>query len=209
MKIGSSLRQSLRYTISKLLLAVFAYLSLFAVNSCGLQENSLPSVNEEYSTQELNVSGDMTVLDLATVAEDLIDDWQPRPYLHSLLFRLGCDGFVRSASFEYITKRPRLWYERQVYARVKFDFEKGKVKLHREDVNDAGLLDTRLNLDELETDVHHVVAITNAQGGAAYCKQTPEHYVNASLDRDVWTISYGRRGELIHDLVVTFDAHIQ
>ncbi len=188
------------------LVAIFAGLLSLAISACDAVNERIPDVDEEFSTTELQANNQMTVIELADIAGDLVHDWQPQAYLHELSFGLTHDGSIRGGVFDYVSKKRFLWHERQAIAHVTFDFENEKVILHAADVNSSGPSDSRLNLAELELDIHSIVAAANVQGGAEYCERVADCFIIAGLDNSTWTVSYGPPGEIIHDLEIKLDA---
>jgi hypothetical protein len=188
------------------LIVVFMGLVSLATSACDAMNERIPDVDKKFSTTELQVNNQMTVIELADIADGLIHDWQPQAYLHEVSFGLTYDGFIRGGVFDYVSKKRFLWHERQAIAQVTFDFENEKVILHAVDVNSSGPSDSRLNLAELEVDIHSIVSAANAQGGTEYCEQVANCFIIAGLDNSVWTVSYGRPGEIIHDLEIKLNA---
>ena len=198
--------QNLRRFWRRFLAVFLAGLIAVTTSACDALNERIPDIDKEFSTAELQVNNQMTAIELVSVADNLIHDWQPQAYLHKMSFGLTHDGVLRGGVFSYVSKKRFLWHERQAIAQVVFYFESAKATLHGADVNSSGPPDSRLNLNELEVDVHSVVAQANAQGGTEYCERVADCTIVAELDADGWLVSYAPPGELIYDLGIKIDA---
>ncbi len=194
-----------RYRSSFLIVVLMGLISL-TISACDAMNERIPDSDKEFSTIELKVNNQMTALELANVADGLIHNWQPQAYLHDMLFVLTYDGLIQRAVFDYVSKKRFLWHERQAVALVIFDFENEKVIFHAADVNSSGPPDSRLNLSELDIDIHSIVASANAQGGTEYCERIEVCSIVVWLDNSTWILSYGPPGEMVRDLEIKINA---